>query len=124
VERFSFDSDVAFVPSGDLLDRVTVAPLTAPMSEESGFQAAIFRVAPGGGLRRHPAGAEQQIFAVLDGSGAVSGADGIEEPIVSGEAVFWGAGEEHGMKSETGLTAIILEGRHLDRFRGPPQAAS
>jgi hypothetical protein len=28
VERFSFSSDVAFVPRGDLLDRVTVAPLT------------------------------------------------------------------------------------------------
>jgi mannose-6-phosphate isomerase-like protein (cupin superfamily) len=94
------------------------------MSEESGFQAAIFRVAPGGGLRRHPAGAEPQIFAVLDGSGAVSGADGFEEPIVSGEAVLWKEGEEHGMKSETGLTAIIIEGRHLDRFREPPQAAS
>jgi quercetin dioxygenase-like cupin family protein len=94
------------------------------MSEESGFQAAIFRVAPGGGLRRHPAGDEPQIFAVLDGSGAVSAEDGIEEPIVSGEAVFWEEGEEHGMKSETGLTALIIESRHLDRFRGRPQAAS
>ena len=54
----------------------------------------------------------------------VSGADGIEEPIASGEAVFWKEGEEHGMKSETGLTAIIIEGRHLDRFRGRPQAVS
>jgi hypothetical protein len=33
-------------------------------------------------------------------------------------------GEKHGMKSETGLTAIIIEGRHLDRFRGRPQAVS
>jgi mannose-6-phosphate isomerase-like protein (cupin superfamily) len=87
------------------------------MSEESGFQAAIFRVAPGGGLRRHPAGDEPQIFAVLDGSGAVSAEDGIEA-IVSGEAVFWDEGEEHGMKSETALTALIIESRHLDRFRG------
>jgi quercetin dioxygenase-like cupin family protein len=123
VERFSFASDVAFVPRGDLLDRVTVAPLTSSIFEGSMFQAAIFRVAPGGGLLRHPA-TDPQIFAVLDGSGAVSGADGVEQPIVSGEAVFWEEGEEHEMKSETGLTALIIEGRHLDRFRERPQAAS
>jgi hypothetical protein len=33
VERFSFSSDVAFVPRGDLLDGVTIAPLTAPFEE-------------------------------------------------------------------------------------------
>jgi mannose-6-phosphate isomerase-like protein (cupin superfamily) len=122
VERFSFASDFAFVPHGDLLDRVTVAPLTAPISEELAFQAAVFRVAPGGGLLRHPAGRNSQIFAVLDGSGAVSGADGIEERVVSGEAVLWEEGEEHGIQSESGLTALIIEGRHLDRFRGPQAA--
>jgi quercetin dioxygenase-like cupin family protein len=116
VERFSFASDVAFVPRGDLLDRVTVAPLTPSISEGSVIQAAIFRVAPGGGLLRHPA-TYPQILAVLDGSGAVSGADGIEEPIASGEAVFWEEGEEHETRSETGLTALIIEGRQLDRFR-------
>ena len=31
MERFSFTSQVAFVPRGDQLDRVTVAPLTAPI---------------------------------------------------------------------------------------------
>jgi hypothetical protein len=123
VERFSFASDVAFVPRGDLLDRVTVAPLTPSIFEGSDFQAAIFRFAPGGGLRRHPA-TNPQILAVLDGSGAVSGADGIEEPIASGEAVFWAESEEHETRSETGLTALIIEGRQLDRFRGRPQAAS
>jgi hypothetical protein len=30
MERFSFGDDVAFVPHGDLLDGVTVAPLTQP----------------------------------------------------------------------------------------------
>ena len=30
MERFSFASDVAFVPRGDLLDHVTIAPLTSP----------------------------------------------------------------------------------------------
>jgi quercetin dioxygenase-like cupin family protein len=117
VERFSFASEVAFVPRGDLLDRVTVAPLTSPFEEGALVQAAIFRVASGGRLIRHPA-THPQVVAVLDGSGAVSGADGIEEPITAGEAVFWHEGEEHEMTSADGLTALIIEGRHLDRFRG------
>ena len=48
MERFSFGDDVAFVPRGDLLDRVTVAPLTRPMFEGSPFQAAVFLFEPGG----------------------------------------------------------------------------
>ena len=117
MERFSFASEVAFVPRGDLLDRVTIAPLTFPFEEGALVQAAIFRFAPGGRLLRHPA-TYPQVLAVLDGSGAVSGADGVEEPITAGEAVFWHEGEEHETTSADGLTALIIEGRHLDRFRG------
>jgi quercetin dioxygenase-like cupin family protein len=123
VERFSFASDVAFVPRGDLLDHVTIAPLTAPHEEGAVIQAAIFRFAPGGRLRRHPA-TFPHVLAVLEGSGEVSGADGVDEAIEAGEAVFWHEGEEHGMKSELGLTALIIEGESLERFRGRPAAAS
>jgi quercetin dioxygenase-like cupin family protein len=119
VERFSFGSEVAFVPRGDLLDGVTVAPLTPSIVEGSTVQAAIFRVAPGGRLLRHPA-TFPQILAVLEGAGEVSGADGVDEPIVAGEAVFWYEGEEHETKSAAGLTAIIIEGTTLDRFRERP----
>jgi hypothetical protein len=55
MERFSFGEDVAFVPRGDLLDRVTIAPLTAPSEEGATTKAAIFRFAPGDdsfGIRR------------------------------------------------------------------------
>ena len=117
MERFSFAPDVAFVPQGDLLDRVTVAPLTAPLSEGALIQAAIFRFEPGGQLRRHSAGPLPQILAVLEGSGEVSGADGVDQEIHAGEAVFWHPGEEHGTKSHVGLTALIIEGESLDRFR-------
>jgi quercetin dioxygenase-like cupin family protein len=123
VERFSFASDVAFVPRSDLLDRVTVAPLTPSIFEGSLVQAAIFHVAPGGGLLRHPA-TYPQILAVLDGSGTVSGADGIEEPIVAGQAVYWQQDEEHETRSAHGLTALIIEGQSLDRFRERPASAS
>ena len=101
MERFSFASDVAFVPRGDLLDHVTIAPLTQPFEEGALVQAGIFRVAPGGSLRRHPTTCPE-IFAVLEGSGVVSGTDGIEESVVAGEAVFWQEGEEQEMKSTTG----------------------
>ena len=119
MERFSFDDDVAFVPRGDLLDGVTVAPLTQPSEEGALVQAAIFRFEPGGRLRRHPA-TDPQIFAVLEGLGEVSGADGDDEPIAAGEAVFWHEGEVHETKSAAGLTALIIEGESLDRFRGRP----
>ena len=116
MERFSFGSEVAFVPRGDLLDGVTVAPLTAPFEEGSTVQAAIFRFQPGGRLRRHPT-TNPEIFAILEGSGEVSGADGDDEPIEAGEAVFLHEGEEHEMKSAAGLTALIIQGESLDRFR-------
>ena len=121
MERFSFATEVAFVPRGDLLDRVTVAPLTPSIAEGSLIQAAIFRIAPGGRIRRHPA-TFPQVLAILEGSGEASGADGVDVPIEAGEAVFWHQGEEHETKSEAGLTALIIEGESLDRFRARPAA--
>jgi quercetin dioxygenase-like cupin family protein len=122
MERFSFGEDVAFVPRGDLLDGVTMAPLTQPSEEGALVKAAIFRFRPGGRLRRHPA-SDPQIFAVLEGSGEVSGKDGVDEPIEAGEAVHLHEGEDHEIKSEAGLTALILEGESLDRFRARPTAS-
>jgi quercetin dioxygenase-like cupin family protein len=118
VQRFRFDSAVAFAPREELLERVTVAPLSRSIGAGAPFQAAVFRVAPGGRLARHPA-SHPQILAVLEGSGAVSGPSGVDEPIEAGEAVFWQAGEEHETKSETGLTALIIEGDGLEPFRHP-----
>jgi quercetin dioxygenase-like cupin family protein len=118
VERFSFDADAAFTPRDELLDGVTVAPLSAPISERSPFQAAVFRFAAGGRIARHsPAGSSTQILAVLEGAGEVSGASGVDEPIAAGEAVFLREGEEHELKTSGGLTVLIIEGRDLDRFR-------
>jgi quercetin dioxygenase-like cupin family protein len=119
VERFSFGSEVAFVPQEELLDGVTVAPLTASISAGSPIQAAIFRFAPGGRLARHPA-TVPQILAVLEGSGEVSGGDGVAEPITAGEAVFWSQGEEHETTSEFGLVALVIEGEDLEPFRTRP----
>jgi len=69
-------------------------------------------------------GTYSQIIAVVEGSGEVSGADGVDEPIGAGEAVFLHEGEDHEMKSEAGLTALIIEGESLDRFRARPKPAA
>jgi quercetin dioxygenase-like cupin family protein len=121
VERFSFGSEVAFVPRSDLLEGVTVAPLTPSIFEGSPIQAAIFRLAPDGRIARHPA-TVPQILAVLEGSGAASGADGIRTSITAGEAVFWTEGEEHETTSEGGMTALVIEGSSVARFRERPRA--
>jgi quercetin dioxygenase-like cupin family protein len=118
VERFGFGSDVALTPREALLDGVTIAPLSRSILDGSPFQAAIFRVAPGGRIARHPASCPQ-ILAVLEGSGEVSGASGIDEPIGPSEAVSWAEGEEHETKSAAGLTALIVEGDGLAPFRRP-----
>jgi quercetin dioxygenase-like cupin family protein len=117
VERFSFDADVAFTPRDELLERVTIAPLSRPISQASPIQAAVFRFAPGGRIARHLAGSCPQILAVIEGSGEISGASGLDEPIEAGEAIFIREGEEHEVKTTGGLTALIIEGRDLDRFR-------
>jgi quercetin dioxygenase-like cupin family protein len=113
MERFRFDADAAFTADQELLERVTIAPLTPP----GGVQAAIFRMSAGGRIVRHPA-TVPQILAVLEGEGRVSGADGKLEAIVAGDAVFWTAGEEHETISDGGLTALVLEADGL----GPPRA--
>ena len=115
MERVVFDADSAFTPRSELLEGVTIAPLTPP---GGAVQAAVFRIAPGGRIARHPA-TMPQLLAVLEGSGQVSGADGEFRPIAAGEAVFWAAGEEHETITDSGLTALVLEAEGLEpRFSG------
>jgi quercetin dioxygenase-like cupin family protein len=116
VERLTFGPEVAFAPREELLENVTVAPLTGSIFRGAPFQAAVFRLAPGGRIVRHPA-AVPQILAVLEGSGEVSGENGVPEPIGPGEAVFWQQGEDHETTSADGLTAVIVEGEGLEPFR-------
>ena len=116
MERLGFDAGAAFSPRDDRLHGVTVAPLTGPLASGAPFQAAIFRLEPGGRLDRHPADVPQ-LLAVLEGAGEVSGEDGRAEPIAAGEAVFWRQGEEHETTSAGGMTALIVEGAGLEPFR-------
>jgi quercetin dioxygenase-like cupin family protein len=116
VERLRFDADAAFTPREELLERVTLAPLTSPLAAGAPVQAAVFRLGAGGRIVRHLA-TVPQILAVFEGSGRVSGADGEFESIRAGEAVFWAEGEEHEAVTDEGMTALVLEGPGLEPFR-------
>jgi quercetin dioxygenase-like cupin family protein len=73
----------------------------------------VIEVGPGGVVARHPA-VGAQLFAVVRGSGWVSGDDGERESIDAGEAVLWEPGEEHESGSEGGMTILIVEAESLD----------
>ena len=72
----------------------------------------VIEVEPGGVVARHPA-AVAQLFALIRGSGWVSGADGEREPIATGEAVVWDPGEEHESGSVEGMTVLVVEAESL-----------
>ena len=91
---------------------VTVADLSRRSRALARGILALLGDEPGGRVARHPA-AVPQLLAVLEGSGVVSGRDGVEEPIGAGDAVVWDEGEEHETWTETGLVVLILEGRGL-----------
>jgi quercetin dioxygenase-like cupin family protein len=73
----------------------------------------VMEIAPGGVVGRHPA-AGTQLFAVVSGTGWVSGGDGDRVPIRAGEAVVWEPGEEHESGSDEGMTALVVEAESLD----------
>jgi quercetin dioxygenase-like cupin family protein len=69
----------------------------------------VVRLKPGGVIGRHPAQG-RQVLAVLDGDAMVSGSYGDPVAIGPGQAAIWEPYEEHETRSETGLTALVVEG--------------
>ena len=72
----------------------------------------VIEIGAGGLVARHPA-VVAQLFAVVRGSGWVSGGDGDREPISAGEAVLWEPGEEHESGSDEGMTVLVVEAESL-----------
>ena len=70
-------------------------------------------LSPGGVIGRHRAILDQ-LFLVVNGKGWVRG-DSLEQiPIHAGQAAFWENGELHESGTETGMTAVIIEGGKFD----------
>jgi GrpB-like predicted nucleotidyltransferase (UPF0157 family) len=66
-------------------------------------------LAPSGLIARHRTEL-RQLFAVVVGSGWVSGDEGRYRSIYPGQAALWEPHEEHEVGSDAGLTAVCVEG--------------
>jgi GrpB-like predicted nucleotidyltransferase (UPF0157 family) len=105
VRIFRFDEEVS-IPVSRFGSRIRLGPLTG---EDSLVRAEVMYLPAGGLVGRHPAAAPQ-LFAVVAGTGWVSGAEQIPRPIGAGYAAWWDTGEAHEAGSEDGMTAICIEG--------------
>ena len=90
-------------------ERASASLLTVP---EGDAHVVRIRLEAGGVLGRHAARADQ-LFIVVEGEGVATGADGDVAAVRAGTAVFWTAGEEHETRSDSGLTAIVVESPRL-----------
>ena len=106
VRIFRFDGE-ASIPVSRFGSRFRIGPLAG---ELSGAQVRVVYVPPGGLVGRHPAAAPQ-LFAVVAGRGEATGSGGERRAVGPGLAAWWETGEEHGVVSEEGLTAVVVEGR-------------
>jgi GrpB-like predicted nucleotidyltransferase (UPF0157 family) len=100
-----FDEEVS-IPVSQFGSRFRIGPLTG---DRSRVRVQIMHLPAGGLIGRHPTGV-RQLFAVVAGSGWVSGQDGVRRPITDGYAALWEPGEEHDAGSGPGLTAVCVEG--------------
>ena len=63
----------------------------------------------GGLVGEHVTGTVQ-LFCVVEGSGWVSGGDGVRHPIERYQAAHWTPGELHAAGTDVGLVAVVIEG--------------
>ncbi|MDN8592539.1 hypothetical protein B2I21_10175 [Chryseobacterium mucoviscidosis] len=88
------------------------AEITPILRSTSACHVAQLKLSAGESVGLHPAVGEQ-LFLVLDGEGWVEGETGERVVVRSGEAAYWTNGENHQSGSETGLTALLIEGEEL-----------
>jgi quercetin dioxygenase-like cupin family protein len=62
----------------------------------------------GGTIGSHPAPV-RQVFAVVEGTCRVAGADGVARDVPAGHAVVWEPGEEHQTWATSDVVAVIIE---------------
>ena len=74
-----------------------------------GARATCLAVSPGGLIGTHPA-VSHQVLLIVAGSGWVAGEDDARVAVEAGQAASWEPGEKHTTGTDTGLTAIALEG--------------
>lgn len=90
--------------------KVVISPV---FSSDGPSRFACFYIGPGGFMPRHPA-VGPQLFAVVEGSGWVSGEGGGKTPIKAGQAAFWEDGESHESGTDEGMRVIVVEGSSFE----------
>jgi len=73
-------------------------------------------LAPNGVIGFHQTTTDQ-LFVVVQGEGWVRGAEPERTPIKAGQIAYWQKDEWHESGTDTGLTAILIEGDQLDLSR-------
>ncbi len=101
-----FDEEVSR-PVTDRGSDFRIGPLTG---DDARVRVQVMHVPPGGLIARHPA-AGPQMLAVVAGAGWVAGDDGRRRSVGAGYGAVWDTGEEHETGSESGMTAVCIEGR-------------
>ena len=111
---FAFGADV-----GRHVDQFGSDFTLSPLMEPTGAaHVACLRLAPGGLVGEHEA-VVGQLFCVVEGEGWVTGADRRRRPIRSGQAAHWVGGELHAAGTNSGLTAIVLQGEGFEVWAQP-----
>lgn len=70
-------------------------------------------IRPNGKLGHHQA-VTSQLFLLVQGEGWIRGETEEKLAIREGRAIFWEQGEWHESGTETGMTAVIIEGINID----------
>ncbi|WP_349408172.1 cupin domain-containing protein [Pseudalkalibacillus sp. SCS-8] len=73
---------------------------------------ACMHLEPGGIIGYHEA-VDPQLLLIVGGEGLVRGEGDEYISVKTGDAVFWEKGEGHETKTDTGLTAIVVESDEL-----------
>lgn len=110
MKRFRFDQQ-----AGRTIDRFNSvqATISRVVRTPEAVTIGCIHLEAGGVVGYHPAVCPQ-LFLVVNGEGWVR-AEGTERiPIQTGQAAFWITGENHESGTETGMTAIVIEGEGLD----------
>ncbi|HET9168337.1 MAG TPA: hypothetical protein VFN97_02840 [Actinospica sp.] len=110
---FTYDRKEFRIPHFDSVD--AFATLIVQGEHSGNVRVTCLSVEAGGVIGTHPA-VGGQVFLVVAGSGWVSGADGVRQPIAAGQGAQWDEGEIHTSGSDVGFTAIAVEGPTLEIF--------
>jgi hypothetical protein len=98
---------------GHHVDKFGSSFVLSPLTDPTGSaRVACFHLGPGESVGEHEA-VVGQLFCVVDGHGWVSGDDGVQAAIAVQQGAYWGVGERHAAGTDSGMTAIVLEGNNF-----------